>query len=852
MEINVLEAKGLQTDPNPLSSVEKGALVSCTNLSCDRVNVYEKTRGYSTYTTLSGLVKKYLYFQGKTLAYYLKNGTTQTLAYDNGTGFTDYGALPSSYPIFATSANSNFYVTSDSGIKKLDSVTGALTSAGVPQGLGGSYTLITATGNVIANNQKAAYRIVWGYVDANNNLVLGAPSPRIPILNTSGATKDVQLVIQIPDDITLTTYFYQVYRANPVVNTTEPLDEMYMVNQITLTSADIVNGYVTFEDHVASTDTGATIYTAPSQQGIQNSYFQPPFAKDIGTFEGTNFYANTKTKQVILLQLNKVQSTGFGYFTVTGDTVSGQNVIINVSSTASVQIGQIITNPNIPASTVVTGKTLTTITILNAATATATGTTLTLRDYVLVGSEYYYASDANDTVNNYFNVNTDLESATINLVNLINTNSPSYNSYYLGIGNTDKGVFEIEARTFAQSAFTVSSSQGTAFVTNLPQTSQNEVGGNRLYLSIQGQPEAVPFGNWVEVGTAEFYIERILFLRDSYYIFKSDGSLFKGVGSTIDSISIRLYNSNAKLRGIQLPAILDNNIFAFSDQGVDIINDNGVETISYPIERDLFKLSKTRNSSFADVSFGIGYESDRKYIMFVNTLTTDTVATQAYVYNILTKAWTRWQRDASYGFWNKAEDRLYMGTTIVKKERKNYDVTDFCEGEVSVTVNTVVGKVITVVSSAGISVGWSLYQNGIKSKITAINGNSLTVSQSLAFIVGAATAYEPMLFNFTYVPQTYGELAKNKANKELTHYVENVTFESITQTINNEDQSNPDTDDIVPKSSALPLQYIRSYIPKNQTRSNWLNITVSQSEACTNVEYLGYTLTGEVVSERNK
>lgn len=855
MEISVLQSAGLFTDPNPLSSVESGSLVSGKNFAYDRINIYEKARGFNPIYTFSGLVKRYFEFQNRTLAYYLAGGTIQTLAYENGAVYTDYGAYPCTYPMFSTSANNNFYFTTDEGVQKLATVTGTPIPAGIPQGLGGTYTLIPATtGNVIQNGFKTAYRIIWGYTDANNNLIIGAPSPRIPVVNTSGATQDVELTFAIPDQITSTTYFYQIYRAEEVATPQEPLDEMYLVDQINLTAQNLVDGFVVFQDHVSVNDLGATIYTAPSQQGIQNSYFQPPFCKDIGTFENVNFYANTKTKQIILLTLTKVLATGFGYFAVTGDLTAGSQLIINVSDTSNIQIGQLLTGPGLLPNTFVLGKTLNTITISVAANATITSSFIA-RDFISINSEFYYASDTNDSINLYFNVNTDIESATINFVNLVNDVSPSFNAYYLGIGEIDKGAFEIEALTFAEPTFTVNSSQPTAFIATLPQNSTDEEFGNRLYLSLPELHESVPFGNYIDIGTKEFYIQRILFLRDSWYVFKSDGSIYKGVGSTIDTVSVRLFNSNAKLRGILLPAILDNNIFCFSDQGVIVVNDNGIETISYPIERELFKISKVRNTSFETVSFGIGYETDRKYIMFCTTEPDDAVATQAYVFNILTKGWARLERDASTGFWNRSQDRLFLGTDEVWKERKEYNVTDFSNREVAMIVTGVSGDQVTVGSVAGISVGWSLYQvipgGYVKAKITAINGLVLTVSRG-TFLVGDATAYEPIDFGFTYVPQHYGDFVHNKQHQELTHYVENVTFESFNQTISNEDQANPDTDTLTPKDSANPLQYIRSYIPRNQTRSNWLNITIEQVEACTNLEYLGYTIQGEVISERNK
>lgn len=855
MEINVLEATGLVTDPNQLSSVKAGSLRDCVNVSCDKTNIYEKTRGYKQYATLSGMLKKFFNFQNRNIAYYLKNNTTPTLAHDVAGSFVDYGPVTSTYPMFSTSALNNFYFTSDDGIKKLDSVTGNIMNAGVPQGLGGLPTLIdtTPTSQILQTAHRLAYRIVWGYVDANNNLILGAPSPRIPVLNQSGVTKDISLNLQIPDQITTTQYFYQVYRSEEVVDTTIPLDEMYLVNQVTLTPLDLTNGFVTFVDHVSIDDTGATIYTADSQLGLQNSFYQPPMAKDLGTFEGTTFYANTKTKQIITLTLKLVQSTGFGFFNANGDTTTGSFIVSNATGTSNVRVGQSISGPGIPVGTTVLGKTSNSITLSQAATATAIGVALVVRDFVQIGSEIYYASDANDATLSYFNVDTDIETATINLTNLINDISPDYNAYYLGVGDIEKGLFEIEALTFAHAAFTVNASLPTAFISNLPQTSQNEKGGNRLYLSLPDKPESVPFDNWVPVGTLEFEIERVIFLRDSFFIFKSDGSVYRGVGFTMENISIRRFNEHAKLRGIDLPAILDNNIFCFCDQGVTIVNDNGIVNASKnKIERTLFAISKVRNTSFETVSFGIGYETDSKYILFVTTNPTDTVATQAFVFNIVTGSWTRWKRNVAFGYWNVGEDRLYIGTEIIRQERKDYNETDFSEDEIDVTITDVSGKLVTISSVAGVSIGWSIYQNGIKSKIQSIAGNVLTLTQEVLLVNGAAKVYQPMEFSFTYVPQGYKNLIDTKHHQELFHYVQNNNYESFDQTITNEDTLSPQTHSVVPKTEGLPLQPIRTLIPKNQTRSRWLNITISQAEACTNLEYLGYTLMGESVSERSK
>jgi len=855
VEVRVLQADGLQTDPNRLSSVSPGAIVDGVNVACDRINIYEKARGFRTCAIINGICEKYFEYQGSTLLYYKQGGITQTLAYDS-TGncdFVDYGAMPSTgYPSFSSKAKNNIYFTSDEGIKKLDQLTGPLMQSGVPRGLSGTYQFIASTGNVIQNNFKTAYRIVWGYTDANDNLILGAPSPRIAVTNTSGVTQDVELTVLIPDEITTTNYFYQVYRSLEVAVPTEPLDEMYLSGEVTITATDIANGFIVFQDNTSVDDLGATIYTAPSQQGIQNSYYQPPHALDIGTFDTVTFFANTKTKQSVITTLLKVQSTGFGFTTTTGDTVGGSPIIINVVSTANVVVGQSISGTDIPPDTFVLSKTLNTITISNPAIGSSIGVVLTLRDFIQVGTEIYIASNTNNPITGEFNVNTtDIEQATNNFINVLNEASPDYYGYYLGIGDIDKGQFQIEAISLADPSFVITTSQPSSFSPNLPITSTNEDYGNRMYFSLPDQPESVPIVNYIDIGsTRENFIERYIVLRDSWFVFLSNGDVWKGIGNTRQSIAVRLFNSNSKLRGIQLPAILDNNIFCFTDQGVTVVNENGIDFVSLPIERSLFKISKTRNSTFEDVSFGIGYESDRKYIMFVPEDSDNEVANIAFVYNVLTQKWAKLKRDANFGFWNVSEDKLYIGTDIVKMERKEYNETDFSEDQFSVEITSISDYVITLADASSASIGDSLYQNGVKAKITQISGNDITVTK-IGFLIGDAVIYQPMEFSFSYVPQHMGDVLIDKFQQEIFHYVDNVDFESFIQIIGNEVDSSISTEEVVVKTDST-LQPVRTTVPREQTRCRWINLTISQSEACTGFEYLGYVLLSDPVSERSK
>jgi len=299
-------------------------------------------------------------------------------------------------------SNNNVYFTTSTGIQKLDSLTDTIVPSGAPPGLDGYATLNLATSGFMPTDVEVAYRVVWGYKDANKNLILGVPSQRIIIANTSGLTKDVDLNITIPQGVTV-NYFYQVYRSGfSATANDEPNDEMSLVYEANPTPTDLTNGFVTFTDETPeSLRNGAALYTSPSQEGILQANTPPPFAKDVTLFKGSAFYANTKTKQNMNLNILAVsgQFSIFGNttnvsgdtpttirglsYSVTGDLTAGSNTINNISDISSLYVGQTVsdvTNPSyIPDGSVITQiVNSTTIIISNAATNTSATNTLSI------------------------------------------------------------------------------------------------------------------------------------------------------------------------------------------------------------------------------------------------------------------------------------------------------------------------------------------------------------------------------------------------------------------------------------------------------------------------------------------
>jgi hypothetical protein len=150
-------------------------------------------------------------------------------------------------------------------------------------------------------------------------------------------TANVNLNITIPQGIT-SSYFYQVYRssifsASDAISISDiiPNDELQLVYEAYPTSAQITAGTLSVEDITPDAFKGANLYTNNSTgEGILQANEQPPFALDINRYRNVVFYANTRTKHSLALNLLGVQNMITDYNngitpSITIATASGAN-----------------------------------------------------------------------------------------------------------------------------------------------------------------------------------------------------------------------------------------------------------------------------------------------------------------------------------------------------------------------------------------------------------------------------------------------------------------------------------------------------------------------------------------------
>lgn len=240
--------------------------------------------------------------------------------------------------------------------------------------------------------------------------------------------------------------------------------------------------------------------------------------------------------------------------------------------------------------------------------------------------------------------------------------------------------------------------------------SDNSINPNRIYFSKPFQPEAVPLVNFIDVGPKDKPIERILALRDSLMILKTDG-VYILTGSVAPNFSVRLMDTSALITAPDSAVSLNNLVYVLTTQGIVSASETGVSIISRNIENKIQEVANAK-FDFKYKTWSLASESDRALIVYFPTKIGDTVATQAFRYNTFTRAWTRWTNAASCGVVNNANDKIYLGSGVSTRpytlqERKNLERQDYADRdfERSFGASAFSDNIYTISSTADVEVG---------------------------------------------------------------------------------------------------------------------------------------------------
>lgn len=825
-----LDNRGLYTFPNQLSQTPPGAASVADNVCIDRPGTADSRRGFEFYnpTLASPAIKGFVF--DDTLLWYLQNGT---LTRDTSPTWTNYSGTffpPSGGYLFSTQSNGNFYFVTNNGVYKLDDLTGTPVLAGAPTALD-LQGAISGVGNVIFNNSQVGYQILFGYIDANQNLILGAPSEFLFVTNTAGTTQNITLTITIPVGVT-TDYFVQIYRtANTNSVSVPPGNNFQLAIEHQLTAPEIAAKSVTIIDSVPDTLLGAFIYTADGQPvPFPNS--QPPLAFDIATFQGMTFYANFQTIQTADITLD------------------------SVGAPLGLQIGDTISITDIAGPT--------TYTYTGAAANNAAA-----RQFAIVTTG---------------TIAQNIDATARNLVAMVNqdpANTLFYMQYVTG-ENILPGAIIVVAQQLQQGQFYINSSRQTCWTPQIPAAGQTYISGNNarpdaMLVSKVNQPEAVPLAFLLplQTGGTNTIIFRIVALQDALYAFTSAG-IYRITGSDPTTLQTLLFDSSALIEGLNTPDILNNSIYYFSVQGICSVSSGGNQIMSRNIERDLLELSELPD--FASIAYGASYESDRAYLLFTPSFDTPDSDVQSYRYNWITQTYTLWTRPTTAAIVNRQADRLYIADSDgnVFKERKAFDNSDYTDESCAITISSIntSASQFVLVSSANILVGDVIQQTvaGVLYSTQVVTNfiatNTVTVTITANFVTGAATDYRSIDTQITFCPIHGGFAEYVKKWTAWQFFFGNANFNSVQLTMSSDWSIDAETVDLIPKIaggfgtepwgtfpwgvSTVAPQMIPTWPSRNTNYSHWVIISLALKQAFTNIALDGVSATFDIIGTRGR
>ena len=542
-----------------------------------------------------------------------------------------------------------------------------------------------------------------------------------------------------------------------------------------------------FTDTVPDGFLGAALYTNANQEGILGANDRPPLAREMAYYNGSLFLANIT-----------IPAYGTAYLLAVG---GANGLAVNDTVT------------------------------INGVTYTAkSAESISAREFKLYTSTDYsppsLASAIRDTATS--------------LLHVVNRSLAS-GATVVDISDAEGVPGYLEFRNAAPAgSLTVTFSRTTAWsptsINEAPKTYKNG-----LVWSKQDQPDHFAKAltlSPVKVGSDEAAILRVIPTRSALFVLKDDG-IWRVTGGAA-SFDVQPFDPTIRVVGAETAVQLNNTIVALSEQGVVRISDTGVSVVSRPIESALLALiAPAVRSVTAAYAFAIGYESDRKYLLWLPETYTDTKATQAYVLDTFTGAWTRRTDDYAHAIVNRTDDRIYaVDGTSVWQERKTLDRTDLAERSYGVTIVSGGGtNTVVLGSAANAAVGDVIAQGSTTyAVITAKATNTLTLDRAAALTNDSATIYKAIPTVVQWAPKFgSGPMALTEL-QEVALFWDEVYFASATLTF---------ATNISPAGSSLTLlgsdygwtgatntqAEIRAWPPLEKSWGSQFNIALSHAQA---------------------
>lgn len=675
-----IQQGGLKSNYNHLT-VPAGALIEAKNLEFTSDGAIQPRRGFTDYAggsfpwdaNLSGAID----YKGKVLVVQTNGDiqwydetsegiSTETISddYDNGYGVIRFAKM-----------NNNLYYTTDEGIKRIDAIDGKPNFAGLKDIRPAAFEtrfnpsaffyekyelLSTGAPLWLDNNEYVAYKLILGIRDANDNVHLSIPSNRLIVSNTSGGSKAVRVRARISSNLT-TDYFIQLYRTD-TFSSIGLIDENYrLAIETQITSAQISAKEVVFNDYIPQSLLSTSLYTSANAEGAAQQNDPPPVSKDLAEFAGYMFYASRKNTTYNTVNLGATAASkgdiGLRNFDYTATSTNGSPTI-TTADTSGIAVGMVITSPTsiFPlGSRVISFVSNTSITLDTNASASTTDT-FTFGDYFSVkGYEMYttegadFRSDGDDFFVVYTGgtPETNIRDTAESLIATINkrAEAESESLFAYSFSSLPGSIAIVDYGTgYSTTSFNWTTNNNAAFIPQLDtiQSSIERDEQHILYYSKFQQPEAVPVGNTIRVGSHNFPILRLSKLQNSLIIWKGDG-VFQLTGVSPDSFRLRVLDPHLRLNFFNSVAVVHNRAYALTDRGVVSVGEDGIRYESQDIYEELFNHTDgfVKPGSFENHTSGHAINDMGLYILQLDD-NENPSDNPCYCLDVIRRQWVKW------------------------------------------------------------------------------------------------------------------------------------------------------------------------------------------------------------------
>lgn len=273
---------GLYLQANSFN-VPDGALEQAENVLISKDNKISKRRGNYNYDSPVATANNLRIYQDRLISiftdgigYYTDTGVSPNETGNLATLTGETVSVTGSRISRSVEANKNFYFTTDNGPYKLEAYDGKVYKAGVPPGLDLRGIFRSENGPLNADAQ-VAYRVVFGRRDANDNLLLGAPSDILVFTNFK--------------------FTSQSYSASGTVVTVTTTSAHNLSTGMTITVENATDS--TYDGTYTVTVTGAFTYT---------------YNKSGGAGSGSLTYSNTRSARLEISIPSEIDNATDGYF----------------------------------------------------------------------------------------------------------------------------------------------------------------------------------------------------------------------------------------------------------------------------------------------------------------------------------------------------------------------------------------------------------------------------------------------------------------------------------------------------------------------------------------------------------